>query len=426
MVNYKFDILLFVLFSVILILPQSVDKKKKELNEIKSEINSLEKEFSKKAKTEKKALELIENYNKQSFLINKLISKYKNEETDKENEIEQSEDDILKLEREMKFLKSNYSKYVLSTYKYGMENELAYLFTSQTLDQAFTRYRYLKRFSDRRHDDLVKITSAKENLIAVKEALKEEKAEKEELALAKQNEEAALLKKLNDKKKILESIKNDKALISKEIASKRKAESSIKNLISSLIEKEERRKKEIAKKNEEIERKNLAAKQARMNKEKQETVSAKKTTKQTPPFDYNYDKMASFSGMKGKLSWPISGAKIVRGFGENRNSKLNTVTLNYGVDLLAKSDVSVKCVAEGVVSAIDYVPGYGSVLIITHKGDYRTVYSHLSEIFVREGQKLKQGLMIAKVGESLEGNILHFEIWNNRNHQNPETWLVRR
>jgi septal ring factor EnvC (AmiA/AmiB activator) len=421
--------ILFFILACVFVFPQNIDRKKKELNEIKSEINKLESELQKKSKSEKKTLELVENFNKQSFLLNKLISKYKKEEIEKEDEIGEREEEITMLEREMKFLKSNYSRYVLSTYKYGMENDLAYLLTSQTLDQAITRFKYLKRFSDRRQDDLAKIKDAKKELIEVKEILKEERIEKQQLAEEKQKEEGALLKKLGEKKKYLSTIKNDKALLSREINLKRKAESNIKNLIASLVEKEERRKKEEAKRREELSRKNESAKikeYAVKKKESRSTLTVKRNEKESPSFSYSYDNLAAFSSLKGRLNWPISGAKIVRNFGENKNAKLNTVTLNYGVDLLARSDLSVKCVAEGIVSAIDYVAGYGSVIIITHKGDYRTVYSHLSEIFVHEGERLKMGAAIAKVGESLEGNILHFEIWNNRNHQNPEIWLAKR
>lgn len=100
--------------------------------------------------------------------------------------------------------------------------------------------------------------------------------------------------------------------------------------------------------------------------------------------------------------------------------------LNYGIDIAAGKDLNVKTVSDGVVSAIDWIPGYGSVIIVTHRGDYRTVYSHLSEIYVNEGDKVKTGNIIAKVGDSVEGQVLHFEIWNSRQNQNPETWLTKR
>ena len=88
--------------------------------------------------------------------------------------------------------------------------------------------------------------------------------------------------------------------------------------------------------------------------------------------------------------------------------------------------MNVKSAAEGVVSAIDWIPGYGTVIIITHKEGFRTVYSHLSEVFVKEGDKVKLGSVIAQIGESIEGNIVHFEIWNSRINQNPEIWLAKK
>ncbi|MDR3627207.1 MAG: peptidoglycan DD-metalloendopeptidase family protein, partial [Ignavibacteriaceae bacterium] len=136
--------------------------------------------------------------------------------------------------------------------------------------------------------------------------------------------------------------------------------------------------------------------------------------------------MSSFAALKGRMNWPVSSGKIIRNFGENRNEKLNTVTLNYGIDIKTSSDADVRAVSDGVVSAIDWLPGYGSVLILTHKGEFRTVYSHLSEIYVKEGSHVSTGSVIGRVGESLDGSVLHFEIWNSRNKQNPESWLTRR
>jgi len=49
-----------------------------------------------------------------------------------------------------------------------------------------------------------------------------------------------------------------------------------------------------------------------------------------------------------------------------------------------------------------------------------------TDIKVREGDKVKGGDILGSISESLEGKILHFEIWNERNFQNPEVWLVRR
>ncbi len=126
------------------------------------------------------------------------------------------------------------------------------------------------------------------------------------------------------------------------------------------------------------------------------------------------------------MTWPVASGNIVRDFGENQNKKLKTVTLNYGIDIKSKPNEQVFAVAEGVVSVIDWIVGFGSIIIITHKGDFRTVYGHIDNIEVKENDIVKAGTKLGTVNQSLEGNIVHFEIWDERNYQNPQLWLVKK
>ncbi|MBI3194378.1 MAG: M23 family metallopeptidase [Ignavibacteriae bacterium] len=48
---------------------------------------------------------------------------------------------------------------------------------------------------------------------------------------------------------------------------------------------------------------------------------------------------------------------------------------------------------------------------------------HLSEISVSEGEKVQQKSLLGRSGESVEGAVLHFEVWKDREKQNPEQWL---
>jgi murein DD-endopeptidase MepM/ murein hydrolase activator NlpD len=88
-----------------------------------------------------------------------------------------------------------------------------------------------------------------------------------------------------------------------------------------------------------------------------------------------------------------------------------------------KAGTSVSTVAEGEVATIWWLPSYGNIIIIDHYGGYRTVYSHLADIRVTQGQKVKEGESIGTSGEALEGPRLHFELWKDREKQNPELWL---
>ncbi len=400
-----------------------IDSRKEELTKLKDEISRLENELAQKNKKEKKTLEDLDNISKQNFLVNKLLANLRSEEAQKENEINKSVSNIASIENDIDLLQKNYAKYVAATYKNGTHTEWETILDANTFQQAVIRLEYLKRFSVSREKDLVKLESNKKSLLIAKEKLETEKKEKAALTQQKEVEEKTLSKKLKDQKSILAEIKKDKKKISKSVSDKRKSEQKIRDIIVKLFEEAEAKRK----KEEELKLK----KEEEQKLKKSETVVSKdtKTKKEVVQSDYDTDlstaDFTSFSELKGKLNWPISKGKVVRKFGESLNPKLKTLTVNYGIDIRASGDMSVKCVAEGVISAVEWLPGYGTVLIISHKGNYRTVYGHLSEVFVKEGDKIKTGGVIAKIGESVEGNILHFEVWSGRQNVNPELWLKK-
>ena len=392
-----------------------IDSRTEELNKLKDEISRLENELAQKNKKEKKTLDDLDNISKQNFLVNKLLTSLRRDEEQKQIEINNSISNVSAIEKEIDNLQKNYAKYVKATYKNGTHTELETVLDANSFQQAIIRLEYLKRFSNSREKDLVKLETNKKNLLTTRAKLEAEKKEKQLLTQQKEVEEKSLAKKTKDQKTILAEIKKDKKKISQSVNDKRKSEQKIREMIVKLIEEAEAKKKN----------------EQELKLEKTETVIASekeiKTKKEIAGSDYNFDlstsSFANFSELKGKLNWPISTGKVVRKFGESLNPTLKTLTVNYGIDIRASGDLSVKCVAEGVISAVEWLPGYGTVLIISHKGNYRTVYGHLSEVFVKEGDKVKTGGVIAKVGESVEGNILHFEVWNARQNVNPEIWL---
>jgi septal ring factor EnvC (AmiA/AmiB activator) len=400
----------------------SISQKKNELSKVKQEISSLEKVIKLKAAKEKESYNTLDNYNRQSYLLHNLINSLKADESEMGQQISDTQNKIEELKNETNLLKMNYSKYIVAIYKHGKPDYWESVLDANSFEQAILRYKYLKKFSDQRERDLERLQNKQDELLSAKQDLETEKNEKTLLANQKSDEEKMLEVKRAERTKILNTIKNDKAALKSELDAKKNAEVKIQNLINKLIMETELRReaeeKRIAKEKLNVLPKKFASKS---NVEKPDINEEK-----SYDVDLSISGLPSFAALKGSLNWPVSGGKIIRNFGENRNEKLNTVTLNYGIDIKTSPDADIHSVADGVVSAIDWLPGYGSVLILTHKGDYRTVYSHLSEIFVKEGNHVNTGSIIGKVGESLEGNVLHFEIWNSRNKQNPESWLTKR
>lgn len=377
----------------------SIKEKNQQLSQIRNDITKLQEELKLKSKKEKESLNALENINKQNLLLSKLINNILADEKQKEDAIRNIEAGIQNIEQRVSTLKEKYTSYVVWFYKNRGLGMLRFIFNAESFNQALVRYQYLKYISKQNQLALNKLLSYKMKLTELRQNLEGERKEKEALALQKQKEQTALTKREAEKKNILSVLKKDQKAINDEISNKRKAEIIIKSIITKLIETErELRKKALEKKD---------------------------ISKKLPQY-FDYTTFENFNQLKGTLAWPVKQGNIIRKFGENKNERLNTITLNYGIDILVGSSANVYAVAEGVVSAIDWIPGYGSILILTHRDDFRTVYGHIEGISVKEGERIKAGTVIGKVNESLEGNIIHFEIWNERNYQNPEVWLARK
>ena len=65
--------------------------------------------------------------------------------------------------------------------------------------------------------------------------------------------------------------------------------------------------------------------------------------------------------------------------------------------------------------------GWGKVVWLDHRGEVRTVYAHLSEIRVREGEEIGGGKVLGLSGRSgnATGPHLHFEVWRRGREVDP-------
>lgn len=415
-----------------------IKKKKDELSKLKSQIEAIKDELKKASKEEKRSYESIEKFNKQVFLLNKLVNELKAEEQLKSRQISGLQSEISGIELQMDQLRQFYARYVVAVYKGLVKDKWLYILNSGSFDEALRRYRYLKALSDKGESVIADLKSSVEKLESAKISLQFEKNEKEKIIALKEGEEISLKESIEEQKDLLADIGKNKDALKKELEAKKQSEKKIGSLIDQLIAKEELAKKNKTKKKPTPKKPEPKPKTKPEPKPGKKTDIPTKTEDKTPVLeddeefiggspveDYEEQvvKGKSFSSLKGNLMKPVGSAKIFRPFGENKNEELKTVTVNYGIDFKVESAQSVKCVADGIISAIEWLPGYGSVVIITHTEGYRTVYGHLGSISVREGNKVAAGSVIGTVGKSLEGYIFHFEIWKGKQNLNPGGWF---
>lgn len=131
-----------------------------------------------------------------------------------------------------------------------------------------------------------------------------------------------------------------------------------------------------------------------------------------------------FASLRGRLPWPTEG-RIVVSFGAQVHPRFGTRTFRNGVDIAAAEGKDVFAVYGGQVIYTGWFKGYGNLIIVDHEHEYYTLYAHIAEIAVKEGEEVRQGQRIGTVGDtgSLEGPRLYFEVRHQGRPQNPEQWL---
>ncbi len=98
---------------------------------------------------------------------------------------------------------------------------------------------------------------------------------------------------------------------------------------------------------------------------------------------------------------------------------------NPGIDAVVSKGASAQAVYSGTVTGVYVLNGFSTVIIVNH-GDYYTVYGNIGTPVVKKGDKVKQGQSLGHlVSDPEEGGrtTIHFEVWKNREKQNPEAWI---
>ena len=109
--------------------------------------------------------------------------------------------------------------------------------------------------------------------------------------------------------------------------------------------------------------------------------------------------------------WPVQG-RLTDQFGYRKDPFTRRTKYHAGIDVGADSGTSIKAAASGRVILAERTSGYGRTVKIDHGRGIVTLYGHASKLLVEQGQTVKKGDVIAKVGSSgrSTGPHLHFEV----------------
>lgn len=116
---------------------------------------------------------------------------------------------------------------------------------------------------------------------------------------------------------------------------------------------------------------------------------------------------------------PLTG-EITSRYGVRNPTAANVSKYHTGIDIARVTGTVIVAAMEGTVELVSSQGSYGNHLKITN-GDVTTLYAHCNKIYVKEGEKIKQGQEIAEVGATgnVTGPHLHFEIRRNNQYVDP-------
>lgn len=303
-------------------------------------------------------------------------------------EIVEGEARLSMLSSHLNELKLAYANLIVAAFKSRYnQQKLLFIFSSSNFNQAYQRIRYFREFSalinKKGHDILIASQEISNAINVVK--VKREILNK---AIAARNREVLTLSQAERdvNSMILQLQKKTKEL---KVEQKRLTEQSL------FIE------KEIAKLLEE-ERKKSAVNGKIIYNSTDVKVSSK------------------FEDNRGKFLMPLEHGIVVEGFGEHNHPVLAHVKVkSNGVRIVSSSGSTVYSIFNGQITRVITIPGLNKIVIVRH-GKFLTVYSNLTQVFVKVGDPLSTG---QSLGSVKAGGFLQFEIWNENQPLNPEVWL---
>ena len=309
------------------------------------------------------------------------------------------------LEKDLVELEEEYSTMMRQAYRlHKTKNRLGFLWGARNLNDLLLRTRHLQQYDTHR--------KRKRSLIRETRVILEEKiiahqqlqSHYEELAEEERAQNEILRTELAEKTTILKGLKSDETRLRKQLKSQRYAQQQLEKRIAAMIAETPESKKEIVK--------------TRPDR------GGLETTRKASNSASHFGGM-DFSGQKKRLNWPVPRGVIVRKFGKQPHPTLKNIQIeNNGIDIRTRPGSAVKALADGVVTGIEYIPGFRNMIILRH-GEYYSVYAQLESIVVRKGDQVARGSTLGQLAIR-NGNVseLHLQIWKNKTHLNPKDWLV--
>ncbi|MBT31284.1 MAG: hypothetical protein CMO01_16640 [Thalassobius sp.] len=318
-----------------------------------------------------------------------------------EEDIKETGEIIIALNRDLKDLKEEYASMIYLSSKNTASrsyNKILYLFASETFNQLLARFHYLNQYKETRSYQIDQIVVVTEMLTRKQGQLQSDKLTREELLKTEEKEQRAILILKKKQQALVANLSKEQKKLKEQLVAEKEAAKELEKKLAVVLK--------ASLKNNTGEENGLYHTIA--NSSNEEVLSVK-----------------IFEENKSNLIWPVKEGFISSHFGKQEHPVLAKIWVdNLGVDITTKENEDVYAVFEGKVVAVTKVPGMHYMVTLQH-GEYFTVYARLQEVKVKPGQQVKQLAPIGTVANNQDGVAsLQFQVWHNQSKLNPEDWLT--
>ncbi len=391
--SYKY--ILTLVLSACLLVPawgESVKELQQKQKKLQAEIEQTNKMLKQTKKDESATMNKLQLLNQNIKTQKKLIHTLDNEITALNREMTRLSNTRDSLQVILEHYKGDYAQMVKqSHYARMQQSPLLFLLSSDSFQQLARRTRYLQEFAHFRQEQVRRIETTQAEIDTQNELLETNKADKQAALSSRKREQANLQRDERKQKNMLSQLKTKEKDLNKQIKQKQKKVDELNRKIDDIVRKQ--------------------------------TEKASKTT-----LTKEQKLIAGgFEANKGRLPWPVEKGMISGHFGKQQHPVYSQVTMdNKGIYLQTTAGTKARAVYKGEVTSCFMVGG--TYAVIVQHGNYRTVYSNLSKLSVKQGDMVDTKQAIGTIftdPEQDQKTELYFQIYKDKNIQNPELWIAK-
>lgn len=403
---------------------RQLEQQRKEALADIEETNKLLQETAQTAKTSLNRLNLL---SKQILSRKKVISLLNQELDEIEKDILNIQGQLRTLKRELGDKQTNYGKSMRGLYKrHSSQDKLLFILSAESFSQSMRRMRYLREYADWQKRQANDIVEKQAEISRKQTEMEKTRAEKRALLGTRQEESKKLESEEASQKEEVQLLNKRQKDLKADLQKKRRQAEALNRQIEKQIAEEIARAEAEAK----AAREQAAAKGKPVPESKNEPIREERVADTKGGYAMTKaEKQLSdnFANNRGRLPYPVAGRHtIVATFGEQQHQELKYVrTSNSGIDIQTSPGADARAVFNGEVTRVFVVPGYNNSVIVRH-GNYLTVYSNLSQVYVKAGDRVSTRQAIGRIySDPEDGNstILHFQLWKEKTKLNPQPWL---